>query len=69
MKMNMDALKALELKLAEYSKANGAIAEHGSSALNLYGVGNGCGACTGSCLGQCQGTCNYSCSGSCSTSR
>lgn len=27
MKMNMDALKALELKLAEYSKENGAIAE------------------------------------------
>ena len=69
MKMNMEALKALELKLAEYSKESGAIAEHDSSGMNLYGVGNGCGACSGSCLGQCQGTCNYTCSGSCSTSR
>ena len=34
MKMNIEALKALELKLAEYSKANGAIAEHGSANAN-----------------------------------
>lgn len=66
MKMNLEALKALELKLSEYSKMT---SEHDSSNMNLYGVGNGCGACTGSCLGQCPGTCNYSCSGSCSTSR
>ena len=30
MKMKMNALKALELKPAEYGKANGAIAEHES---------------------------------------
>lgn len=63
MKMNMDALKALELKLAEYSKENGSIAEHTSENKNS------CGACTGSCLGQCQGNCKYDCSGSCYLSK
>ena len=50
MKMNMDALKALELKLAEYSKANGAIAEHESE--NQNGCSSKCiGACYMSCTG------------------
>lgn len=34
MKMNLDALKTLEIKLAEYSKANGVIAEHVSDNMN-----------------------------------
>ena len=59
MKMNMDALKALELKLAEYSKANRAFAEHESE------NANSCVSCDGSCNGNCQngckGTCQYSC--------
>lgn len=59
MKMNMDALKALELKLAEYSKENGAISEHESANMN------GC-QCTGHCGSQCSGSCSSSCSGSCS---
>ena len=64
MKMNMDALKALELKLAEYSKENGAIAEHKSANSNCN---NSCaGVCTGGCYGGClntntnQGVPNYS---------
>ena len=60
MKMNMDVLKALELKLAEYSKANGSIAEHESSNVNC--------ACSGTCLGACYGSCKNSCSGSCAHS-
>lgn len=59
MKMNMDALKALELKLAEYSKANGAIAEHTSE--NKNGCSSGCTAgCVGSCHHSCSGSCAYS---------
>ena len=58
MKMNMDALKALELKLAEYSKANGAIAEHESANIGC----DGCSAsCNGNCQNCCKGTCQYSC--------
>lgn len=58
MKMNMDALKALELKLAEYSKENGAIAEHKSENMN-----GGC-TCQGkSCSGECFGSCKNSCAG------
>lgn len=56
MKINIDALKALELKLAEYSKKNGLIAEHKSS--NTNGCNNGC-------YQTCSGTCYTSCSGSC----
>ena len=57
MKMNMDALKALELKLAEYTKANGSIAEHESANMNSC-------ACQGkSCLGECLGSCKNTCSG------
>ena len=58
MKMNMDALKALELKLAEYSKANGAIAEYDSSNMNKYCIG-----CEGGCYGHCLGSCSGTCSG------
>lgn len=57
MKMNMDALKALELKLAEYSKENGAIAEHESSNNNDSICNGTCaGVCTGGCYGGCVGT-------------
>ena len=56
MKINVDALKALELKLAEYSKANGAIAEHKSANAN-------CGGCGSTCSGACKGTCLYTCRG------
>lgn len=55
MKMNLDALKALELKLDEYSKENGAIAEHESSNIN------GCKNCFNECLGSCKNTCAGSC--------
>ena len=58
MKMNMDALKALELKLAEYSQENGAIAEHTSSNMNDCN-------CSGKCISTCQGTCRNACTGSC----
>ena len=57
MKMNMDALKVLELKLAKYSKENGAIAEHESSNLNCNG---------GSCFSTCSGTCRMKCASACS---
>lgn len=60
MKMNLEALKLLELKLAEYSKVNGAIAEHESSNTNAACVG-----CTGHCSGGCSGSCQSSCSGGC----
>ena len=63
MKMNMDALKALELKLAEYSKENGAIAKHESANANY------CYDCNNSCSGGCVGECWRSCSGSCKDSK
>lgn len=56
MKMNMDALKALELKLAEYGKENGSIAEHESSHNNGICDGTCAGVCTGGCYGGCAGT-------------
>ena len=59
MKINLDALKALELKLAEYSKENGTIAEHESANTNCSK------GCIGQCYGDCSGTCNMSCVGSC----
>lgn len=63
MKMNMEALRALELKLAEYSKENGMIAEHDSLNKNLCA---GCeGSCRGDCYAGCSGSCKSSCSGSC----
>lgn len=62
MKMNMNALKALELKLAEYSKENGTIAEHKSS--NINGCHSGCTImCTGTCSGDCSGGCQNGCNG------
>lgn len=59
MKMNLDALKALELKLAEYSKENGTIAEHESANVN---------SCNSGCSGFCVGSCHNSCAGSCAHS-
>lgn len=62
MKMNMDALKALELKLAEYTKENGAIAEHESANSNCHS------ACSGNCAYHCKGSCDNTCYGKCSYS-
>ena len=54
MKMDMKVLKALEAKLAEYSKENGAIAVHES--LNNNCERNCAGTCDGGCYGGCGGT-------------
>lgn len=62
MKMNMDALKALELKLAEYSKANGVIAEHESANSNCHS------SCANNCSGWCKGSCDNTCEGRCAYS-
>ncbi|MBD3879729.1 MAG: hypothetical protein SR1Q5_08665 [Quinella sp. 1Q5] len=52
MKINIDALKILELKLAEYSKVNGSIAEHKLVNAGCTGCSVVCGAtCTGNCSG------------------
>ena len=59
MNVNMDALKALELKLAEYGKANGAIAEHESANTNCSS------GCTAACMGNCNNTCNAMCGNTC----
>ncbi len=56
MKISIEAIKALELKLAEYSKENGAIAEHESANVN---------SCKSGCTGSCYGSCYHSCAGSC----
>ena len=58
MKMNIDILKTFELKLAEYAKANGTIAEHDSSNMNCKD------SCSGSCTGNCFGSCAVGCTGS-----
>ncbi len=59
MKMNMDALKTLEFKLAEFAKENGAIAEHKS--FNSNSCKSGCtGGCVGSCYHDCAGSCKHS---------
>ena len=55
MKMNMAALKTLELKLAEYIRENEAIAEHTSENTN----------CSSGCMAYCNGTCNHRCGGDC----
>lgn len=60
MKMNLDSLKALELKLAEYRKENGVIAEHESSNTNGYGS-TSCGTCYGGCMFGCDGGCKDGC--------
>ena len=58
MKINMDALKALELKLTECSKANGSIAKHESVNNNL---------CNGYAV-TCQGLCHDNgCSATCAS--
>ena len=62
MKMNMDALEALELKLAEYSKVNRAIAEHESANSNCHS------SCANNCSGHCQGSCDNTCYGKCAYS-
>ena len=62
MKINLYALKALEFKLAEYSKTNGAIAEHESANSNCHST---CAHnCSSSCTGTCKGLCMDACSGS-----
>ena len=59
MKMDVEIIEALELKLAEYSKKSGVIAEHESANMN-----GGC-TCEGkSCSGQCYGSCSNRCAGS-----
>ena len=57
--MNMEALKALELKLAEYTKEKGAIAKHESS------NNNSCIGCRTTCKGSCTGNCFGSCAAGC----
>lgn len=62
MKMNLEALKALELKLNEYSKVNGPVAEHlsqnSNSCTDCY-TGGGCkGTCRATCISKCRAT-NY----------
>ena len=62
MKINLEALNALELKLNEYSKVNGAIAEHQSQNSNdctdcYRSGGGGCkGTCRGTCISACKAT-------------
>ena len=63
MRMSIDAIKTLELKLAEYSKENGVIAEHASGNMNYHEVG------CNTCVGKCTGTCDNSCAGSCKGSK
>lgn len=48
MKINIEALRTRELKLPEYSKKNGTIAEHASENVNYHEVG-----CSGNCYGMC----------------
>ena len=59
MQINKKALTALELKLAEYSKENGPVAEHESSNVNCVR------GCSGICSGNCEGTCKSGCVASC----
>ena len=60
MRMNMNALNALRLKLAEYSKENGAIAEHVSLSMNRF-----CFDCAGNCRGLCAVGCGGACASTC----
>ena len=60
MKINIETIKALELKLAEYSKENGTIAEHASENVN---------SCRGNCKVSCYGTCQYVCNSSCTSEK
>lgn len=62
MKMNLEALKALEAKLAQYASDNGSIAEHmaqnSNSCTDCYQTGGGgCkGTCRGTCVSKCKAT-------------
>lgn len=57
MKMNMEALHELELKLDEFTKENGESADQDSPIKNRYCFG--CeGSCTTHCLGSCVGDCS-----------
>ncbi|MBQ2951691.1 MAG: hypothetical protein IJE12_11745 [Prevotella sp.] len=62
MKINLEALNALELKLNEYSKVNGSIAEHKSqnsnSCTDCYSSGGCKGTCRGTCVSVCKATKN-----------
>lgn len=64
MKMNLEALRALEAKLAQFSNENGPIAEHMSQNSNscddCYRTGGGgCkGTCRGTCISKCKATGN-----------
>lgn len=58
MKIDLETIKLLEIKLAEYGKKNDTIAEHTSANVNS------CGGCTGSCTGNCFGSCAVGCTGS-----
>lgn len=58
MKINVEALNALELKLNEYSKVNGPIAEHQSMNSNTCTDCYSAGGCKGNCKGTCIGACN-----------
>ena len=61
MNIDLETLKALELKLVKYTKVNGAIAEHESVNKNR------CNGCVGTCLGMCTyDGCGGSCAGTCS---
>lgn len=60
MKINIETLKTLELKLAKYSKENGTIAEHVSENVN---------SCRGICKGSCSGTCQYLCVSACKSEK
>lgn len=60
MKMKLEALKALEQKLADYSSENGTIAEHMAQNLNsctdCYSNGGCKGTCRGTCVSVCKAT-------------
>ena len=58
MKIDLKIIKLLEIKLAEYGKTNGVIAEHESVNINR------CDGCMGSCTGNCYGSCAVGCTGS-----
>ena len=58
MRMNTEALKALKLKLAEYSKENETIAEHASLSMNRFCL---------DCAGNCRGLCAVGCGGACAS--
>ncbi|MBR1805097.1 MAG: hypothetical protein IJ774_01785 [Selenomonadaceae bacterium] len=57
MKINSDALKILERKLTDYSKANGSIAEHDSANTNCSR------GCKGNCNVSCFAMCKWACGG------